>query len=52
VKVAIFTQSKRLPILIGASLVPAIVPILRELGVEDEVASYSIRKTRDVLRIA
>jgi flavin-dependent dehydrogenase len=45
VRVAIFTQARRPPILIGESLVPAVVPILRELGVEDEVASYSIRKT-------
>jgi hypothetical protein len=45
VRVAIFAQPRRLPILIGESLVPAIVPILRELGVEQEVADYSIRKT-------
>lgn len=42
---AIFTQPKRPPILIGESLVPAVVPFLRELGVEKEVASYSVRKT-------
>ncbi|MFN2427623.1 MAG: NAD(P)/FAD-dependent oxidoreductase [Candidatus Binatia bacterium] len=45
VKVVIFTQPKRPVIVIGESLVPAIVPILRELGVEQEVAGYSIRKT-------
>lgn len=45
VRVAIFTQPKRPVIVIGESLVPAIVPILRELGVESEVAGYSIRKT-------
>jgi flavin-dependent dehydrogenase len=45
VRVAIFTQPKRPAIVIGESLVPAVVPILRELGVESEVASYSIRKT-------
>jgi hypothetical protein len=45
VKVVIFTQSKRPAIVIGESLVPAIVPFLRELGVESEVAGYSIRKT-------
>ena len=33
VKVALFAQPKRPPILIGESLVPAIVPILRDLGV-------------------
>jgi flavin-dependent dehydrogenase len=45
VRVALFAQPKRPPILIGESLVPAIVPILRELGVEEEIASYSTRKT-------
>jgi flavin-dependent dehydrogenase len=45
VKVVLFTQPKRPVIVIGESLVPAIVPILRELGVEQEVAGYSIRKT-------
>lgn len=45
VRVVLFTQPKRPPIVIGESLVPAIVPILRELGVESEVAGYSIRKT-------
>ncbi|HYC53520.1 MAG TPA: FAD-dependent monooxygenase, partial [Candidatus Binatia bacterium] len=45
VRVVIFTQPKRPPILIGESLVPAIVPIIRDLGVEAEVASYSVRKT-------
>jgi flavin-dependent dehydrogenase len=44
-RVVIFTQAKRPAIVIGESLVPAIVPILRDLGVESEVASYSIRKT-------
>jgi len=45
VKVVIFTQPKRPVIVIGESLVPAIVPILHDLGVEEEVAGYSIRKT-------
>jgi flavin-dependent dehydrogenase len=45
VKVAIFTQPKRPVILIGESLVPAIVPILRDLGVESEIAGFSMRKT-------
>jgi flavin-dependent dehydrogenase len=39
------STSQRPPILIGESLVPAIVPILRDLGVEDEIAAYSQRKT-------
>ncbi|MCP5056046.1 MAG: NAD(P)/FAD-dependent oxidoreductase [bacterium] len=41
VKVALFTRGKRPPIIVGESLVPAIVPYLRKLGVEKEVSSYS-----------
>src|SRR5262245_25516859 len=43
-KIAIFTKRKRPPLVIGESLVPAIVPFLRELGIEDEVRSYSTYK--------
>ena len=43
-RVAIFTRRKRPPLVIGESLVPAIVPFLRELGIEDEVRSYSTYK--------
>ncbi|MCP3984592.1 MAG: FAD-dependent oxidoreductase [bacterium] len=39
--VALFTRGKRPPIIVGESLVPAIVPFLRKLGVEKEVSSYS-----------
>jgi hypothetical protein len=42
-EVAIFA-GPRPPLLIGESLVPAVVPYLRDLGIEDEVASYSIFK--------
>jgi flavin-dependent dehydrogenase len=41
---AFFTRGKRPPIIVGESLVPAVVPFLRELGIEDEVASYSMYK--------
>jgi flavin-dependent dehydrogenase len=41
VNVAIFATGERPPIIVGESLVPAIVPYIRKLGVEDEVASYS-----------
>ena len=37
----IFATGERPPIIVGESLVPAIVPYIRELGVEEEVASYS-----------
>jgi flavin-dependent dehydrogenase len=41
VKVAMFHLSKRAPLIVGESLVPAVIPMLRTLGVEDEVKSYS-----------
>jgi flavin-dependent dehydrogenase len=41
VRVAMFHQPKRAPLIVGESLVPAIIPMLRELGVEDEVRRYS-----------
>jgi flavin-dependent dehydrogenase len=43
-RVALFQRGKRPPIVVGESLVPAIVPFLKKLGVEEEVASYSIYK--------
>ncbi len=44
VAVALFTRGKRPPIIVGESLVPAVIPHLRRLGVEEEVASYSLYK--------
>ena len=43
-KVVLFHDGKRPPLVVGESLVPAIVPFLKELGVEDEVAAYSVYK--------
>ena len=43
-RVAMFDRGKRPHILVGESLVPAIVPFLRKLGVEEEVAGYSTYK--------
>jgi hypothetical protein len=43
-RVALFQRGKRPPIVVGESLVPAIIPFLKKLGVEEEVASYSIYK--------
>jgi hypothetical protein len=40
-KVAMFHRPRIAPLLVGESLVPAIVLMLRQLGVEDEVAAYS-----------
>jgi flavin-dependent dehydrogenase len=44
VDTALFARGKRPPIIVGESLVPAVVPYLRELGIEEEVAGYSIWK--------
>ncbi len=44
IKVAIFDSGKRPPLLVGESLVPAIIPILRRLGVEEEVKEFSVYK--------
>ncbi|MEO6490498.1 MAG: NAD(P)/FAD-dependent oxidoreductase [Ferruginibacter sp.] len=43
-KVAVFFLEKRPEIIVGESLVPAIIPMLRTLGVEEEVKSYSTYK--------
>ncbi|HEX2684139.1 MAG TPA: NAD(P)/FAD-dependent oxidoreductase [Ferruginibacter sp.] len=43
-KVAVFYLEKRPEIIVGESLVPAIVPYLKKLGVEEEVKSYSTYK--------
>ncbi|MAE94051.1 MAG: hypothetical protein CL910_05270 [Deltaproteobacteria bacterium] len=43
-RVALFSRGRPGGLVVGESLVPAAVPLLRELGVEDEVRSYSQRK--------
>src|SRR5947209_9637678 len=47
-----FFQPKRAPIIVGESLVPAIIPILRLLGVEDEVRSFSMFKPGATVNIS
>jgi hypothetical protein len=42
--VVLFAHGKRPPVIVGESLVPAVVPYLRRLGIESEVAGYSIWK--------
>src|SRR5512134_1418844 len=44
VAVTLFDGGKRPPIIVGESLVPAVVPFLKLLGIEEEVAAYSIWK--------
>jgi len=43
-KVLVFDDEKRPKLLVGESLVPATVPVMRRLGIEDRVAAYSQRK--------
>ncbi len=42
--VTMFADGKRPPLIVGESLIPAVVPFLRELGVEEEVAAYGTWK--------
>jgi hypothetical protein len=43
-EVTLFDGGKRPPLIVGESLVPAVVPFLKLLGIEDEVAAYSTWK--------
>jgi flavin-dependent dehydrogenase len=43
-RVGIWHKPKNAPLIVGESLVPAIIPMLRKLGVEDEVRNYSTLK--------
>src|SRR5450432_1702315 len=44
IRVAIFHLPKRAPLIVGESLVPAIIPMLQALGVEEKVKSFSTFK--------
>src|SRR5271154_1511643 len=43
-RVAIFHTDKRPPLIVGESLLPAVVPMLRVLGGEEEVKKFSVHK--------
>lgn len=43
-KVLVFDDAKRPELLVGESLVPATVPVMQRLGIEEKVAAYSQRK--------
>ena len=43
-KVAMFHSDIRPELIVGESLLPAIIPIIREVGIEDEVKKFSIFK--------
>ena len=44
VRVAIWHKPKAAPLIVGESLVPAVIPMLRKLGVEDTVRKFSTLK--------
>jgi hypothetical protein len=44
-KTAIFHTDKRPPLIVGESLIPAAIPYLAKLGIEDEVKAFSNLKT-------
>lgn len=44
VRVALFARGRPTGLVVGESLVPGVTPILRELGVEDEVRCYGVFK--------
>jgi flavin-dependent dehydrogenase len=44
VSVTLFHSGRRPELIVGESLVPAVVPILRRLGVESDVAAIGVRK--------
>ncbi len=43
-RVAVFSRARASSLVVGESLVPAVIPILRMLGVEDEVCAYGVYK--------
>ena len=44
VNVTIFDDGKRPELVVGESLIPAIVPVLRDLGIEERIAEIGVRK--------
>jgi flavin-dependent dehydrogenase len=44
VRVALFARGRPTGLVVGESLIPAVTPILRTLGIEDEVRSYGVLK--------
>ncbi len=42
--VVVFDDGDRPGLIVGESNIPAVVPILRRLGIEDQVAAFSLRK--------
>lgn len=46
----VFDDDKKPSLLVGESLVPAAMPIIKRLGIEDEIAEFSQRKAGAALR--
>jgi len=44
IRTGIFHRPKKSPLLVGESLVPAIIPLLRLMGIEDQVRDFSMYK--------
>jgi len=40
----VFDDDKRPGLLVGESLIPSVIPVLRKLGIEQRVANFSVRK--------
>ncbi len=43
-KVGLFSDAARTELYVGESMIPALIPILRELGIEEEVKKFSVYK--------
>jgi len=43
-RTVIFHSDKRPPLIVGESLIPAVIPYLQELGIEEEVKAFSVYK--------
>lgn len=44
IKAVVFDDDKRPELLVGESLIPSVIPVLRRLGIEERVAEFSVRK--------
>ncbi|HNQ72891.1 MAG TPA: tryptophan 7-halogenase [Verrucomicrobiota bacterium] len=51
-RVALWHKPKAATLIVGESLVPALIPILRQLGIEDEVRKYSVLKPGATFNLA
>ena len=52
ISTTLFDGGERPPLIVGESLVPAVIPFLKRLGVEDEVKQYGLHKPGAIFRFA